>query len=304
MSYNQPGPYGGQPQQPGPYGQQPQQPGPYGQQPQAPQPGYGYPQQAPQQPGYGYPQQAPPGVPPQQPYGQQPYGAPQPPAPAGGKKKTGLVIGAVAVVAAIAVGAYFVLGSGSGSSSVADDGPHKLTTPATLLTEYKKGRDSDNGMSKSDLEDAESWGVKNPKDVSATYQAGGEDNPLAGKMITFGGVYGDIDDPEKAVDGFFSFMKDDSKDEDVTFVGDPKEYKPSSLDGAVLKCQESKVDNSGAAAGQPKAMNVTYCVWADHSTLGFVMPMEFSDVAAGKSSDAAEVAETTAKVRKEVRVKI
>src|SRR5436190_1888155 len=48
MSYNQPGPYGGQqPQQPGPYGQQPQQPGPYGQQPPAPQPGYGYPQQAP-----------------------------------------------------------------------------------------------------------------------------------------------------------------------------------------------------------------------------------------------------------------
>ncbi|MFF1376636.1 hypothetical protein [Streptomyces sp. NPDC058308] len=40
MSYNQPGPYGGQqPQQPGPYGQQPQQPGPYGQPPQAPQPG-------------------------------------------------------------------------------------------------------------------------------------------------------------------------------------------------------------------------------------------------------------------------
>ncbi|MEW2065550.1 hypothetical protein [Streptomyces sp. NPDC007346] len=64
MSYNQPGPYGGQPPQgqPGPYGQQP---GPYGGPP---------PQGPPQgQPGYGYPQQAPPGVPPQQPG---PYGAP------------------------------------------------------------------------------------------------------------------------------------------------------------------------------------------------------------------------------------
>lgn len=227
-----------------------------------------------------------------------------PPAPGGGKKKTGLIIGAVAVVAAIAVGAYFVVGSGSsGSSDVADDGPHKLTTPATVLTEYKKGKGSEDGMSKSDLKDAESWGVKNPKDVSATYQSGDESNPLAGKMISFGGVYGDIEDPEKAVDGFFTFMKEDSKDEDVTFVGSPKEYSPSSLEGAVLKCQEAKVENSTATGAEPKEMNVTYCVWGDHSTLGFVMPMEFSDVAAGKSSEPSEAAETTAKLRKEVRVK-
>ncbi|MEV7196565.1 hypothetical protein AB0N81_32910 [Streptomyces sp. NPDC093510] len=151
MSYNQPGPYGGQqpqqpgpyggqqPQQPGPYGQQPQQPGPYGQQPQAPQPGYGYPQQAPPpqpqpQPGYGYPQQAPqpgpysqpqqPGpygqVPPQPPYGQQPqapYGQVPPPPPGGGKKKTGLIIAAVAVVAAAAVGGYLVLAGGDDDKS-------------------------------------------------------------------------------------------------------------------------------------------------------------------------------------------
>ncbi|KOT39067.1 membrane protein, partial [Streptomyces caelestis] len=83
--------------------------------PQAPQPGYGYPQQAPPpgQPGYGYPQQpGQPGVPPQQPsygqqppYGQAPYGMPpQPPAPGGGGKKAGIVIGAVAIVAALGVG--------------------------------------------------------------------------------------------------------------------------------------------------------------------------------------------------------
>lgn len=212
----------------------------------------------------------------------------------------------MAVVAAIAVGAYFIIGGGNGGSAdVADDGPHKLTTPATLLTEYKKGKDSEDGMTKSDLQDAESWGVKNPKDVSASYQAGEDaDNPLAGKLLTFGGVYGDIEDPEKAVDGFFGFMKKDAKDEDVTFVGSPKAYEPSSLDGAVLKCQEAKFDNSDAGAGVPKSMNVTYCVWGDHSTLGFVMPMEYSDVAAGKSSDPTEVADITAKVRKEVRVKL
>lgn len=157
----------------------------------------------------------------------------------------------MAVVAAIAVGAYFIIGGGNGGSAdVADDGPHKLTTPATLLTEYKKGKDSEDGMTKSDLQDAESWGVKNPKDVSASYQAGEDaDNPLAGKLLTFGGVYGDIEDPEKAVDGFFGFMKKDAKDEDVTFVGSPKAYEPSSLDGAVLKCQEAKFDNSDSRRG-------------------------------------------------------
>ncbi|WP_405687941.1 hypothetical protein [Streptomyces sp. NBC_00057] len=98
MSYNQPGPYGGQPPQgqPGPYGGQPpqgqpgpygQQPGPYGGQPPQGQPGpYGQqpgpyggqpPQGPPQgQPGYGYPQQAPQGVPPQQ-QPQPGYGYPQ-----------------------------------------------------------------------------------------------------------------------------------------------------------------------------------------------------------------------------------
>jgi hypothetical protein len=232
-----------------------------------------------------------------------------PPAPGGGKKKTGLIIGAVAVVAAVAVGAYFVVGSGSGGSSdVADDGPHKLTTPATVLTEYKKAEDGADGMSKSDLKDAESWGVKNPKDVSASYQSGDKDNPLAGKVLSFGGVYGDIEDPEKAVDGMFAFMEKESRsggsDEDVKLVGSPKAYEPASLDGAVLKCQEANVDNSGGSTGEPKNVKMTMCVWGDHSTIGFVMPMELSDIAAGKSADPAEAAETTAKLRKEVRVKI
>ncbi|MEE1811558.1 hypothetical protein [Streptomyces sp. BE133] len=128
MSYNQPGPYGGQPPQgqPGPYGGQPpqgqpgpygQQPGPYGGQPPQGQPGpYGQqpgpyggqpPQGPPQgQPGYGYPQQAPQGVPPQQqpqpgygypqaqqpgPYGQQPgpYGQQPPTPPYGGQQAYG-----------------------------------------------------------------------------------------------------------------------------------------------------------------------------------------------------------------------
>ncbi|MFI1537806.1 hypothetical protein [Streptomyces anandii] len=328
MSYNQPGPYGGQPQQPGPYGGGQPQPGPYGQPPQAPpaQPGYGYPQQAPPpqpQPGYGYPQQ-PPGVPPQPgpygqqqqppygqpPYGQQPYGAvPQPPAPGGGKKKTGLIIGAVAVVAAIAVGAYFVLSGSGGSGSVADDGPHKLITPATVLGgQYKKGDTSgDDGMSKSDLKDAEGWGVKNPKDVNANYQSGDKSNPLSMKQLTFGGVYGTIDDPEKAVDNMFAYMKSKQEKEgtkDGELLGTPKAYNPSGLDGAVLKCQSLKVDmGSSAGSTGPKNMTMPVCIWGDHSTLGLVMPVDFASAMTGKASTPEDAADTAAKLRNDVRVK-
>ncbi|MFJ8827187.1 hypothetical protein ACIREE_36140 [Streptomyces sp. NPDC102467] len=332
MSHNQPGPYGGQPQQPGPYGQQPQ-PGPYGQQPQAPQPGYGYPQQAPQ-PGYGYPQQAPPGVPPQQPnpYGQpqQPYSQPQqpgpygqqpqdvygqyPPAPpqGGGKKKTGLIIAAVAVVAAIGVGAYFVFGGGGGGASVADDGAHKLTTPATVLGEYKKdasNSSSGDGFDDQDMKDAEKNGLKNGKPVNAAYQVQDTSNPLGAKMLQFTGVYGEISDPEKVVDGMFAkaalqATKDESDSEGkAELVGSPTNY---STDDYILKCQELKYeskDSSSSSAGMPKTMHMPVCIWGDHSTAAVVIPLEVADMMAGKQPDLKASSDIATKLRTEVRVK-
>ncbi|MFD3919084.1 hypothetical protein [Streptomyces sp. NPDC058595] len=321
MSYNQPGPYGGQ---------QPQgQPGPYGQQPPQGQPGYGYPQQPPQgQPGYGYPQQAPQGVPqqgygqPQQPgpYGQQPQqppygGAPGFPPPQGGapKKKTGLIIGAVVVaLAVIGGGAYFLVGGGS--SDVADDGPHKLITPATVIGgEYKKSESSDGadsgGMSKDDLKDAEKWGVTNPKDVSAQYESGSvEENPFGAKILPFAGVYGEIEDPEKAVDGMFGYLKSESEKDSGSgdapaLVGSPKAFEPEGLDGAVLKCQEMSIKNGEATAG-PKEMKFSVCIWGDYSTLGFAMPVDMASAMAGKGGSLEEAAATTAKLRKDVRVKL
>ncbi|WP_329387678.1 hypothetical protein [Streptomyces sp. NBC_01716] len=316
MSYNQPGPYGGQ---------QPQgQPGPYGQQPPQGQPGYGYPQQPPQaEPGYGYPQQAPQGVPqqgygqPQQPgpYGQPPQqppygGAPGFPPPQGApKKKTGLIIGSVIVaLAVIGGGAYFLVGGGS--SDVADDGPHKLITPATVIDgEYKKGEGSGDtgGMTKDDLKDAEKWGVTNPKDVSANYQSGSEDNPLAGKLISFGGVYGEVDDPEKAVDAMFGYLKSESEKEaggeDVpTFEGEAKSFEPEGLDGAVLKCQAAKmkIDESGG----PSEVTFSICIWGDYSTLGFTMPVDMASALTGKAGSLEDAAATTAKLRNDVRVKL
>ncbi|MGW7274860.1 hypothetical protein ACWGH5_30600 [Streptomyces sp. NPDC054864] len=336
--------------QPGPYGQQPQQPGPYGQQPQAPQPGYGYPPQAPQgvppqQPGpYGQQPQAPYGQQPQAPYGQQPqppygqqapYGqVPPPPPQGGGGKKTGIIIAAVVAVVAVAVGGYFVLaggdddkGKGGGSSDVAgggigaggikDDGPHKLTTPAMVLSEYKKGEEgtSGSGMTSSDVREAEKHGVQNAKDVDAQYQAGDEDNPLSQKILQFNGVYGDIADPEKVVDAMFGEAEKNAQEsgsgsssgEKMTLVGSPKSYSPAGLDGAVLKCQEAKLDFGSSSTGSttgPSEMSMATCIWGDNSTLGIVITTDVANAMAGKSADLDEAADKTAKFRKEVRVKL
>ncbi|MEU2619833.1 hypothetical protein ABZ642_17160 [Streptomyces sp. NPDC007157] len=319
MSYNQPGPYGGPPQQPGPYGQQP---GPYGQPPQAPQPGYGYPQQAPPQPpqpGYGYPPQGVPPVPPQQnpygqqqppygqpPYGQQPYGVPQPPAP-GGRKKTGLVIGAVAVVAAVAVGAYFVL-AGGGSGGLKDDGPHKLTAPASLLSaKYKRvGDPSEEKASSSDAKDFAKSGVTDATSVTAIYSTvdlesldATDPTDLAkaqtAENLTLFGVYGSVKDPQAALDATFAQMKKEgtSDDDSVKLVGDAQSVSPDGLDGAVMKCQQAQ----GKSQLTGKQQTAYLCIWADYSTIGMVEP-----TAGVKTYSVDESAKLAADVRAQARV--
>ncbi|WP_327356033.1 hypothetical protein [Streptomyces sp. NBC_01304] len=325
MSYNQPGPYGGQPQQPGPYGQQPQQPGPYGQQPQ--QPGYGYPQQAPQgvppqQPGYGYPQQGQPGgfsqpQQPGQPYGQQqaPYGqVPPPPAGGGGGgKKVGIIIAAVVALAAIGGGIYYFTSGDGGSTEVADDGKtYKLTAPATVLGgEYKKD-DSGSGGGPTDddgLKDAEKWGVKNAKEVEGQYKAGDEDNPMSGQMLSFGGVYGEIADPEKVVDAAFASLKAEAEKEsdgEGELVGSPQKYEPAGFDNGIIKCQEAKIKMSGedTSAGAPKEMSVPICIWGDHSTLAVVSHSDIAGMLAGRNTTPEKAAEFAAKLRNDVRVEV
>lgn len=209
-------------------------------------------------------------------------------------------------MAAIAVGAYLVIGgggNGGGGSDIADDGAHTLTTPATVLTDYKKSASSGgDGFSADDVKDAEKHGVKNAKDVSATYQSGDATNYLAMKMVNFMGVYGDIDDPEKVVDAMFTEMKK-SADEasEGEAVGSPKAFTPAGLDGAVLKCQETKVSDSSGSG--PSSISMPVCIWGDHSTLGVVIPVDMADAMSGKAADLSGAADMTAKLRKEVRVK-
>ncbi|MFF4287974.1 hypothetical protein ACFY0R_22155 [Streptomyces sp. NPDC001633] len=313
MSFNQP--------PPGPYGQQPQQPGPYGQpqQPPAPQPGYGYPQQggpvppqqgygypqAPQapQPGYGYPQQpAQPAYGQQTPYGgqQTPYGViPQGPEESGGNgKKIGLIIGAVAVVAAIGVGAYFVFGSGG------DVKPYTISMPDSLLSgQFHK--QTTPGTS-SDIEDltndkeAKALGITNSKGVQGTYTADG------GLRMQVIGVYGNIADPEGTVSQMYAKVDENQKKstkgakiEDVTPT---TEYSPDDFDGAVMKCRTQKFTLSQAGMSVP--VTASTCIWGDNSAIGVVQMMTAPNPNGGTTATtpgAEELSEKTAKIRNEVR---
>ncbi|MFF9481071.1 hypothetical protein [Streptomyces sp. NPDC014733] len=317
MSFNQPppGPYGQQPQQP-------QQPGPYGQpQPPAPQPGYGYPQQGapvPPQQGYGYPQQGAPqqapygqpqqpgpyGQQPQAPYGQQtPYGAiPQgpPPSSGGNGKKVGLIIGGVAVVAAIAVGAYFAFGSGGSVP------PYTIVLKDKLVNgEYTKVPDRPGAETSKDFSDDKelrAMGITNSKAVAGSYSNSGD------QLLGVTGIYGEVADPNAAVDALFAKIDDQQKKQQersktkIETTVPTTSYSPDDFDGAVLKCRTQKVTVS--AGGASAALTASTCIWADSSAVGVVNSQAKPDPTGASGAQALsteQLSEKTATVRNEVR---
>ncbi|MCX5140244.1 hypothetical protein [Streptomyces sp. NBC_00338] len=344
MSYNQPGPYGGQqPQgQPGPYGGPPQgQPGPYGQQPgpyggQPPQgqpqgqPGYGYPQQAPQgvppqqqpqDPAYGYPQAQQPGPygqqPPTPPYGGQPAYGQQPgfpPAPPQ-KKKTGLIIGgAIVALAVIAGGVYFLTSDGGASNSdVADSTKgYKLTLPASVDA-YKAqtaGGKTVSPLTGADKTSIESSGIKNPSGVSNSYQ-GGSEKDLSMKILSFQGYWGEVSDPASVINNSFdeakaNMTKGDSASK-AELVGSPKDVSPAGFKGAVMRCQNLKMENpdgDGSVDKGPKSFEMPVCIWADYSTVGIVTGIDMGLAMTNKAMSQDDVAALAAKLYNTSRTKI
>ncbi|SEG86495.1 hypothetical protein SAMN05216223_117108 [Actinacidiphila yanglinensis] len=330
MSYNEPppNPYGNQPQGGG-YGQPqpgPPQQGGYGQPPQ--QGGYGQPQA---QPGYGYPQQAPPPTPPyggqapqqpaygQQPgYGQQPpygqipqqpgYGYPQPPQ-GGNGKRNGLIIGIVVAVIAVGAGVYFATSGGSGnSSSLHDDGKkYTLTTPDTVAGEYQKNDDfsDDSAFEDDNITKLEALGVSSPKQAGAGYLKGDESS---GNVLDFGGVHGTVKDPAKALDGTFEMLdkgtqEDAEKGTKVEVVGSPQTVHPTGMKtDALMKCQ--RVNETEVDSGQTITIHTTVCVWADYSTVGYIIPIDLASAISGGGTAPAlnDAANLTAKVRNDVEV--
>ncbi|MFH9264096.1 hypothetical protein ACH4KN_07515 [Streptomyces sp. NPDC017546] len=334
MSYNQPGPYGGQPPQgqPGPYGQQP---GPYGAPPpQGPpqgQPGYGYPQQAPQgvppqqpnpygqpqqpQQGYGYPQAQQPGPygqqPPAPPYGGQPGYDGQPQQP---KKKTGLIVGVAVVALAVIAGGVYFLTSGGGSGDVADSTKGYKLTPAASVDDYKQDpskKKPESAMTGTKKAEAEAMGIKNPHTVAAQYVSGDlKTNPLLAKMLMLQGAWGEIEDPEKAIDGSFKNAEKEvaaSENSEGSLVGSPKSASPDGFEGALMKCQDVKVINDkadGTAQKGPKEMTMPVCIWADYSTMGVVIGLDVGGAMTNKPMTQDETAALTAKLYNTSRTKI
>ncbi|GAA3175463.1 MULTISPECIES: hypothetical protein [Streptomyces] len=314
MSFNQP--------PPGPYGQQPQQPGPYGQpQPPAPQPGYGYPQQGapvPPQQGYGYPQQGAPQQAPygqpqqpgpygqqQAPYGQQqtPYGSiPQgtPPASGGNGKKIGIIVGAVAVVAAIGVGAYFAFGSGGSVP------PYTIVLKDKLVDgEYTKAPDRPGAETSKDFSDDKelrAMGITHSKAVTGSYSNAGD------QLLGVTGIYGEVADPNSAADALFAKIDAEQKKQQarskttIETTVPATSYSPDGFDGAVLKCRTQKITVS--ASGASAAITASTCIWADSSAVGVVNSQAKPDpsgASGAQALSAEQLSEKTAKVREEVR---
>ncbi|MFH7595000.1 hypothetical protein WDV06_07800 [Streptomyces racemochromogenes] len=310
MSYNQPGPYGQQPQQPGPYGQQPPPPpNPYGQQP--PPPGYGYPQQAPPPPPQPFPQQGGyPPPPPQPAYGyQQPpqQGYMPPPAPPK-KSKAGPVIAVIAVVAVIGGAGWWFLGGGAGGSVSEATKGYKLVAPASVNEFQKDPKYQEKPLTDKDRQEVEAIGIKNPTRTGMDYAAGDMANPLTRKGLGFQGIYGDIADPEKAVDAYFATAKlkaSEDKSAAVELIGSPKAMTPSGFKGAVMKCQEMKFDfKTSTNPKMPKQMTVPICIWGDYSTLGMTSASDVASIMAGKPGYTLEqTADLAAKLYNTARVK-
>jgi hypothetical protein len=292
----QPNPYGGQPP---PHPQQP-----YGAPvpPQQPQPGYGYPQQP--QPGYGYPQQ--PGMP----YGQQPgmpgMMPPLPPAKSGGAGKTvAIVVGALVLVGAIIVGVVMITGSGSGSSDVAGDGPHKLTTPQAVADVYHKAPGGAE-LSDGDVQSMKDIGVRDAQGVNSAYDSG---EGTAQKTLEFAGVWGSIDDPQAVIDDAFDHIAatmaknpTDPGSPSSTLAGSPQDESPAGLDGAVMKCQNMKVTLPTGAGAPVTDVTIPFCMWADHSTVGWLIAIDKQAMMAGGGMSLQDAATLTAKVRTDTRV--
>jgi hypothetical protein len=233
---------------------------------------------------------------------------PQPPAPEGGSnKKTALILGAVAVVVAIGVGAYLVLG-GSGAGGIEDDGPHKLATPEKVLGEYtragktgdsiEKSNDTANELAKNGVENGTSVvSVYSTADLSSYDPSDPSTAPdpsdlATNKTIIVFGAYGEIADPEKALDEFFVAYKKgaSSGSGKVEVLGEPEAVE---LDGALMKCQGIK----GQDMMTQKEKTDWFCVWADHSTITMVVP---GDATQGITKDVAK--DITTKIRPEIRV--
>ncbi|MDJ0462236.1 hypothetical protein [Streptomyces sp. H27-C3] len=279
------------PQQPsGPYGpSQPPNPNPnptpnpYAQQPYPPQQ---FPQQ---QPYPGHPGQQGRPYPGQGAWQQPPMGPP----PA--RSRTGKVLGIIAVVLVVVVGGlvfavYKLVGSGSGSGGSFPAAEYKLTVPPTLLDgRYKLAQDMSQTEGKKVVEGSYDPDIRDPKAAVAQYSAG---SPLAPSVVVVSGMYGQFKAPDEARG---KMLDGAAKGNGATVVVPAKEITPAGSD-VTLSCQVLTTTQNGVTVTLPM------CAWADGNTGASVAEVTPETSKQDPASvDLAKVAETTVKVRDEVR---
>lgn len=262
-------PHGPPPQ--GPYGHQPP-PAPYPPQ----QPAYAYPPPPQGAGGWGQPG-ARPGM---------PGWAPQPPPRKNrGWLVVGIVVGAVALVAAVGTGAFKL--AGKGADRAFPEATHRLVVPETLLEgEFTLGEDMSDTKGKG-VEDTYDPSIRNPKAAVAQYTS--EDD---GGVLVLSGMYGRLASPSLART---KILEGAAESDGGTVVVPATEFRPDGS-GTVAECQVVQYTDVGGTANMPM------CAWGDGNTAAMVAVVRGDDATKDAADiDLEQAAVETLKVRAEIR---
>ncbi|MFF7729816.1 hypothetical protein [Streptomyces sp. NPDC008001] len=234
-----------------------------------------------------------------QPGGPSGYGAavwppPVPDRPSGkGKLVAGVVIGSIVMLCAL-LGGFLILTRGGPAGGAGDgrgDGGgerYRLTAPDRVAG-FRRDSPVGRTFRTDHLDRLRSLGVHDAGSVTAGYSSGRE-------KLMFSGIWGEVKDPERAVDGMFEAMAEDALKQPVKrgareeVQGRPERVRPRGVGrDAVMKCQSVRF--TPADGGPGAALTLPYCVWADRGTVGVV------GAALGERTDIPEAAEAAGRLR-------
>ncbi|MFF4159422.1 hypothetical protein [Streptomyces sp. NPDC001678] len=182
---------------------------------------------------------------------------------------------------------------------------YRLTTPDTILDgRYKKapGDEDDKDIAGDQASRAMFLlGVTNGQRVSAAYTTD------LRKNMSFTGIWGRVEDPERSVDMLFlstaTAAKKDKRLSTFTWSGRPQRLTPDGLDrDTVLKCQGTRFTLAGT---DDKPTHIrTLCAWADHDTVGTASLADASFARYGRDIPLDRAAELTAGLRHDTRTAV
>ncbi|WP_059013369.1 hypothetical protein [Streptomyces specialis] len=182
-------------------------------------------------------------------------------------------------------------GDDGGDGPSADDPRYTLAMPDTTGEFTLVPGSEEEFFTEEDLEAA---GLTNMEQDTGAYMNTDPDAevPEPGTIVLqAGGAWGEVADPEAAVDGLFAMVGEGEGDEDFQgeLIGEPAEF---SDDGSILKCQEAEGTEPDPTFGYP--LRVAICVWADYSTLGATVTMPMPTFPSDFDPDSGEIPELSA----------